>query len=190
MGKNKEKEMQAKKEEGKKEKKAVVKKPMLAKRKDIGADARYIVRIVNKDLDGTKTIKMALTDMKGIGIRTADMLAKVFEKETGIKKEEYLGKIPEDKDKVLEEIVLNPAKYGLPEWTLNRRNDVETGESKHLVMGDLDFTKRNDYQRLSEVKSYRGIRLSLGLTVRGQRTKSTHRGKGGTVGVLKKDAKK
>jgi len=28
-----------------------------------------------------------------------------------------------------------------------------------------------------------------GLPVRGQRTKSTHRGKGGTVGVSKKDTK-
>ena len=41
---------------------------------------------------------------------------------------------------------------------------------------------------MSETKSYKGLRHTWGLTVRGQRTKSTHRGKGGVVGVLKKDA--
>ena len=56
-------------------------------------------------------------------------------------------------------------------------------------MADLDFTIRKDVQRMNETKSYKGLRLSWGLTVRGQRTKSTHRGKGPVVGVQKKDAK-
>jgi len=55
-------------------------------------------------------------------------------------------------------------------------------------MNDLDFSVRTDIQRLADIKSYRGLRLSWGLTVRGQRTKSTHRGKGTVVGVMKKDA--
>jgi small subunit ribosomal protein S13 len=194
--KNKKEKKKAKKQEKKegkkelKEKKPIQKKPVTIKRKDIGTDARYIVRIANKDLDGTKSIQMALIELKGIGIRLGEMMAKTFEKKTGIKKEEFIGKIPEEKDKILEEIVLNPKKYGIPEWALNRKKDWETGENKHLIMGELEFSKRNDLQRLSETKSYRGLRLTWGLTVRGQKTKSTHRGKGGTIGVMKKDAKK
>ena len=57
-------------------------------------------------------------------------------------------------------------------------------------MGDLEFTTRKDIQRLSEIKSYRGLRHGWGLTVRGQRTRSTHRGKGPVVGVMKKEVKK
>ncbi|MBI2597713.1 MAG: 30S ribosomal protein S13 [Candidatus Diapherotrites archaeon] len=53
----------------------------------------------------------------------------------------------------------------------------------------MEFSKRQDFQRLSEIKTYRGLRHGWGLPVRGQRTKSTHRGKGPVVGVLKKEAK-
>ncbi len=186
----KQQKKQSKEKKETKNKKTGSKKPVMVKKKNIGENARYIVRIANKDIDGTKKIKIALTELKGIGTRISEMMAKAFEKETGIKKEEYLGKIPEEKDKILEDIVLNPKKYGVPEWALNRKKDWETGETKHLVMGELQFTKRTDLQRLSETKSYRGLRLAWNLPVRGQRNKSTHRGKGGTIGVRKKDAKK
>ena len=83
-----------------------------------------------------------------------------------------------------------PKKSGLPTWTLNRQKDHETGVDKHLTMNDLAFSLRNDLTRMAEIKSYKGLRHMWGLTVRGQKTKSRHRGKGGSVGVSKKDAGK
>jgi len=152
-------------------------------------EIRYIVRIANKDLKGNLPISIALKGIKGISHRMAKNIAMAFERETKIPSESKLGMIPETEDKKLEQIVLNPIKFGIPAWTVNRQKDLETGENKHLVMSDLDFSLRNDLKRMNETKSYKGLRHSWGLTVRGQRTKSTHRGKGGTVGVLKKDAK-
>lgn len=151
---------------------------------------RHIVRIASKDLNGNVPIYRALAKVKGVGIRLAKIIALRFEKEENVKYDSKLGNLPEAMDSKLEDIVTNPKKHGIPIFFLNKRKDYETGEDKHLVMADLDFQKRNELQRLNEIKSYRGLRLSWGLTVRGQRTKSTHRGKGGAVGVKKKDAKK
>ncbi|MEM0359815.1 MAG: 30S ribosomal protein S13 [Candidatus Diapherotrites archaeon] len=153
-------------------------------------EMRYIVRIAGKDLDGTKPIFSALRGIKGISHRFARVAAIQFEKETGIKFDSRLGTIPENHDKTLEAIITEPEKHGFPEWMLNRRKDFYTGKSSHLIMGDLDFAKREDIKRLNIIKSYRGLRHSWGLPVRGQRTKSTHRGKGPVVGVMKKEAKK
>ena len=154
------------------------------------ASMKTIVRIAGKDLNGDLPIYGALHAIKGIGQRTARNMAIAFEKATGKSFDTKLGELPEDLNRKLEEVVLNPANYGLPLWSLNRRKDFETGLNSHLIMSDLDFAQRKDFQRLNDIKSYRGLRLSWGLTVRGQRTKSTHRGKGPVVGVLKKEARK
>lgn len=153
-------------------------------------ETRYIVRVVNKDLNGLYSVQRALRGIKGIGYRMAANIASAFEKQTGISAVTPLGEIPEEKDRILEEIILHPEKFGIPVWSLNRRNDFETGSNQHLTMSELDFSLRKDLQRLNEIKSYRGLRHSWGLTVRGQKTKSTHRGKGGVIGVMKKDAGK
>jgi len=154
------------------------------------AELRLIVRIANKDLNGKSRIPKALMEIKGISHRIAKIIAKMFERETGIKWDSKMGELPEDKDKKLEEIVLNPEKFKIPLWNLNRQKEYETGIDKHLIMADLDFNERNILQRMSKIKSYKGLRRNWGLTVRGQKTKSTHRGKGPAVGVQKKDAKK
>ncbi|MBI5553301.1 MAG: 30S ribosomal protein S13 [Candidatus Diapherotrites archaeon] len=158
------------------------------KRKDVPADVRLIVRVAGKDLDGSKTVPRALAQIKGVGLRMAQMMSQTFEKKTGQKPGILLGRIPETADSVLESIVINPVAHGIPVWTLNHQKEFFSGENRHLVMSDLEFGKRTDLQRLNEIKSYRGLRLQWGLPVRGQRTRSTHRGKGPVVGVIKKEA--
>ena len=147
---------------------------------------RYIVRILNKDLNGNHSISHALMAIKGISHRTGKIMAMAFEKQTGIKCTTKIGEMPEEFDKKLEEIVAHPDQHGVPNWMFNRQNDYETGNDWHATMSELDFALRKDLQRLNEIKSYRGLRLSWGLTVRGQKTKSTHRKKGGVVSVAKK----
>ncbi len=154
------------------------------------SEERLIVRIAGVDLDGKKSIQRALTKIKGIGIRMGKNIAIAFEEATGIRYDAKLGAIDEEKAKKLEEIVLEPQKFGIPEWNLNRRSDFYTGESTHKVMAELDLALREDLSRLKEIKSYRGLRHQWGLPVRGQRTKSTHRGKGTVVGVMKKEIAK
>lgn len=149
-----------------------------------------IVRIIGKDLDGTKTIGDSLRGIKGIGHRVGLIITNKFCSENNILSNTKLGDLNVEQVKKLEEVVQDPAKYGLPIWTLNRQKEYETGADKHLTMNDLDFELRNNFQRLAEIKSYRGLRHNWGLTVRGQKTRSTHRGKGGLVSVAKKDVKK
>ena len=149
-----------------------------------------IIRVIGKDLDGTKEIGEGLRGIKGIGHRIGEMITNKFCSENKISQETKLGELNPEQVKKLEAIIENLETLGVPTWALNRQKDYDTGENKHLTMNDLDFQTRNDLGRLAEIRSYRGLRNSWGLTVRGQRTRSTHRRKGGTVGVAKKDSKK
>lgn len=151
------------------------------------AEFNYIVRVIGKDLDGTKSIESGLQGIKGIGQRTGGIIAIEFRKENKIPREKRLGELTNEEVKKLEEIIIAPDKHKVPVWAMNRRKDVETGKDKHITMNDLMFSLRTDLTRMAEVKSYKGLRHMWGLTVRGQKTKSRHRGKGGTVGVIKKD---
>ena len=152
-------------------------------------EIRYIVRIAGKDLDGNLPIYKALSGIKGISHRMGTIIAVQFEKQSGVAFDSKLGLIEEDKDKELEKIVQKPEEFGVPNWALNKRKDFNSGRDWHATMAELDLELRKDLQRLKMIKSYRGLRHSWGLPVRGQRTKSTHRGKGPVVGVTKKEAR-
>jgi small subunit ribosomal protein S13 len=63
-------------------------------------------------------------------------------------------------------------------------------EKGYTVEGDLRRQVHDNIKRLIEIRSYRGIRHSKSLPVRGQRTRSnarTKRGKRVTIGAQKKD---
>jgi ribosomal protein S13 len=153
-------------------------------------NVELIIRVLGRDIDGTRTLENSLRKIKGIDHRFAEIVSAKFRKEANFSPTKKTGEMTKDEVLKLEDIITNPEKHGLPKWALNRRRDFETGEDTHKTMNDLDFALRNDNQRLAEIKSYKGIRKMWGLTVRGQKTRSTHRGKGGIVGVAKKDVKK
>lgn len=63
-------------------------------------------------------------------------------------------------------------------------------EKDYTVEGDLRRQVHDNIKRLIEIRSYRGIRHTKNLPVRGQRTRSnarTKRGKRVTIGAMKKD---
>ena len=55
----------------------------------------------------------------------------------------------------------------------------------HLIGPDLTLSIKGDIDFMTDIKTWKGIRHSLGLKVRGQRTRTTGR-KGRAVGVAKK----
>src|SRR3989344_2766250 len=141
---------------------------------------KYLVRIVNTDLDGNKPIHHALLKIKGVGAMFANMICALARVEK-LKKTGYLN---ETEIQRLDEVIRAPQKYGAPVWMLNRRKDYETGEDKHFLLGDIDFTKNNDIKRLQMIRSYRGARHASGQPSRGQKTKSHfRRNKGKVLGV-------
>ncbi len=143
---------------------------------------REIVRISGNDLPGGITIPRALQKIKGIGIRTSRVYTNIFEEKTKVSKGCLLGNIPPETDDVLANIITSAS---LPSWMVNRRKDIYSGEDAHTIGADLMFSVREDKQRLSRIKTRRGLRLLAGLPVRGQKTRSNFRRKQGAVGVVK-----
>jgi len=146
-------------------------------------DFKHIIRVVNTDLDGNKPIYSALRKIKGVSFMFANLACKLAK----VDKYKKSGYMSEKEASQLDDVIRNPLKYEAPLWMLNRRMDYETGEDKHILTGDLDFTKSNDVKRLRMIKSYRGLRHATGRPSRGQRTKSNfRRNKGKVTGVKRK----
>lgn len=144
---------------------------------------RHIVRVVNTDLDGNKTIIRALRKIKGINFMFANMVCNV----SGVEKNKKTGNLTEEEVKKIENIIINPLDSGAPVWIVNRKKDPEDGKNKHLTGTDLKLSIENDIKFMKKIKSYKGVRHSIGQPVRGQRTKSNFRkNKGKVMGVSKK----
>jgi len=142
---------------------------------------RHILRIIDKDLDGTLKAPYALKKIKGINLSLANAILKKAE----INPDTRAGFLTEaDVDKI-EEIIREPEKYGIPNWLLNRRKELETGKDRHLISADLVLRTKMDIDQMKGIKSWRGYRHAYGLKVRGQRTKTTGRS-GKALGVKKK----
>ena len=142
---------------------------------------RHIVRVTDTDIDGSLKVGYALTKIKGVNISLANAILK----KAGVNPEIRLGLLSEEQVKKIEDVLLNPAKYGIPSWLLNRRKDLETGKDLHLLSSDLVLRTKMGIDLMKKIKSWKGYRHAYGLKVRGQRTRTTGR-TGKTVGVSKK----
>ncbi|MEM2341482.1 MAG: 30S ribosomal protein S13 [Candidatus Bathyarchaeia archaeon] len=147
----------------------------------MSTEFKHIVRVIDRDLDGTKTVVDALSDIKGVGIRLATIVAR----KVGISPEMRIGYLSSEKIGEIEKIIKNLADYNVPFWLLNRRKDLESGKDRHLISSDIDLQVKADIEREKSIWSWRGYRHAYGLKVRGQRTRTTGR-TGKTVGVSKK----
>ena len=150
-------------------------------------ELKYFVRIANTDLDGNKPIQHALTKIKGISF----MFSNAIINTAMIEKTKKAGYLTLDETAKIDEIIKEPSKFKIPSWLFNRNRDPEDNMNKHLVGSTLSFTEDNDIKMMKKVRSYKGIRHSFGLPVRGQRTKSNFRkNKGKVMGVKKKEGAK
>ncbi|MBS7621805.1 30S ribosomal protein S13 [Candidatus Bathyarchaeota archaeon] len=145
---------------------------------------RHILRITDTDVDGSLKAPYALRKIKGISLNLANAILK----KAGIDPNMRAGFLTEAEVEKIEEIIKEPTKYGLPNWLLNRRKDLETGRDMHLISADLILRTKMDIEKMKELKSWRGYRHAYGLKVRGQRTRTTGR-TGKAVGVKKKAVK-
>jgi small subunit ribosomal protein S13 len=140
----------------------------------------YIVRLHGTNIDGTKMVPYALTEIKGVGIR----LARAIVKQLGLDATERLGSLGDADIRKLETAIDEPASIGLPSWMLNRQKDPMTGDDLHVLSSDLDLRNKDDIDLMRETRSWKGERHARGLKVRGQHTKTTGR-TGRSVGVSK-----
>lgn len=121
-------------------------------------------RIAGVDLQDNWKVDYALTKIKGLGWT----LSKKVMSDSGIDPKKRVSNLStEEVSKI--------------------SNELE----KYPIEGDLARTVRANIQRLQVIGSYRGVRHTRGLPVRGQRTRTnarTKRGKRKTVGAFKKEA--
>jgi len=139
-----------------------------------------MIRILSEDIEGGMTVYAGLTKIKGISWSLANAVCKVLK----IDKNRKVGSLTDAEVKKISDFIKYPQ---IPPFIFNRRFDFETGKDKHLTGTHLELQKEFDIKRLKKIKSYRGIRHSAGLPVRGQRTKSHFRkNKAKGAGIKKK----
>ncbi|MEI7792108.1 MAG: 30S ribosomal protein S13 [Candidatus Berkelbacteria bacterium] len=126
-----------------------------------------MARIAGINLPNEKRLEIALTYLYGIG--------------------------PSISKKMLSELKINPdtRMKDVPDEDLEKIRQLII--KKYKIEGDLRTEVSQNIKRLREINSYRGVRHTSGLPVRGQRTKTnarTKRGRKVTVGSGRKTADK
>jgi small subunit ribosomal protein S13 len=141
-----------------------------------------LIRIKGSDVDARKQVIVGLTKIKGISWSFANALCRIVK----VSPTKRISDLEKNEIIKIEEFIDNPK---LPSFLKNRQRDFDDGEDSHINGSDLKLKNEFDLKRLKKVKSYRGIRHSNNLPVRGQRTKSNfrrNRKKSGAVGVKSK----
>jgi len=141
-------------------------------------DAKEIIRILGSDIPGNKPIYYGLKKIRGISYSFSNAICNILD----LDKQRKIGTLDEQEVKKIEQLVKD--QKDIPVWLKNRRKDYETGRDDHLTGTNIRFVTDSDIKRMRKIKTYRGMRHSYGLPVRGQRTKGHFR-KGSAVGVKK-----
>ena len=142
---------------------------------------KVFFRQLRTQVDGNAKVEYGLTQVRGVGRRFAQAIVRVAKINPNLR----IGALPEKDLARIEEIILNPVKNGVPNWMVNRKKDLRTGDDLHIIGNRLDISLKRDIDRMKKIKSYKGVRHHLKLKVRGQRTRSTGR-HGLVVGVMRR----
>ena len=113
------------------------------------------VRIAGVTIPNEKRVEISLTYVFGIGFSASNKILKM----TGINPDKRVKDLTEEEINKLRTLI----------------------EKQHLVEGDLKREIAGNIKRLKEISSYRGIRHTKKLPVRGQRTKTNNRTVRGNV---------
>ncbi|CCA68524.1 probable RPS18A-ribosomal protein S18.e.c4 [Serendipita indica DSM 11827] len=139
------------------------------------------LRLLNTNVDGKRKVQYALTEIKGVGRRYANIVCK----KADIDLKKRAGELNSDELERIVNIMQNPTQFKIPLWFLNRQKDITDGKYGQLLSNAVDSKLRDDLERLKKIRAHRGLRHFWGTRVRGQHTKTTGR-RGKTVGVSKK----
>ena len=152
---------------------------MLMSKKETANEVNF-VRIVGTDINANSSLLYGLAKIKGVSVMFSNAMCNILKLDKNAK----ISSLSEKDIERLETFLNEPEKKGIPEWLFNQRKDVETGKNLHFNGKDIDFNLMQLKRRLSKIKTYRGLRLRFGLTVRGQRTKANFR-RNKTIAAMK-----
>ncbi|KIY48974.1 hypothetical protein FISHEDRAFT_42292 [Fistulina hepatica ATCC 64428] len=137
---------------------------------------QHILRLLNTNVDGKRKIMYALTEIKGVGRRYANIVCK----KADVDLNKRAGELNSDELERIVTIIQNPTQFKIPTWFLNRQRDIVDGKNYQILSNGVDSKLREDLERLKKIRAHRGLRHYWGLRVRGQHTKTTGR-RGKTV---------
>lgn len=132
---------------------------------------QHILRLLSTNVDGKIKIMYALTTIKGVGRRYANLICK----KADVDLSKRAGELTVEELERIVTIIQSPLQYKVPGWFLNRQRDVVDGKDSHLLVNQLDTKLRDDIERLKRMRAHRGLRHYWGFRVRGQHTKTTGR---------------
>ena len=139
-----------------------------------------LVRVLGKDIRGDKKLGAALTQINGISWTIGNAICKIL----NLDRSQRIQDVSKEEMAKIEAFIKDPQ---VPAFLKNRQNDLETGEDQHVSGADLKLRKEFDIKRMKKIRSYKGIRHTANLPVRGQRTKGNfRRNRGKSVAAAKK----
>merc|ERR1712167_337743 len=124
---------------------------------------REVLRLLGTTVYGKEKIMYALTKIRGIGRRFANLVCK--KGEMGMSKR--AGEFTVEHLEKLMEIVAHPQAYTIPRWFLNNQKEYKDGGFSQVAAAQVDGLLRDTLERLKRIRSHRGIRHYWGVRVRG-----------------------
>lgn len=162
---------------------------------DSNIEFKFILRILNTNIDGKRKIPYGIRMIKGVGRRFAVLICKIARINANKRFSlSNAGVVSWLRRK------LKPSKISSPtQWPITSQNgsstDRTTTETEHTAKSlpmcwkPSSETTSREWRRPGSIfldsRSHRGLRHYWGLKVRGQHTKSTGR-RGATLGVQRK----
>ncbi|GAA5981580.1 hypothetical protein JCM10908_004164, partial [Rhodotorula pacifica] len=104
---------------------------------------QHILRLLNTNVDGKRKIMYALTEIKGVGRRYANLVCKKADVDLA----KRAGELNPDELERIVTIMQNPGQFKIPQWFVNRQRDIVDGKSGHLLSNQLDSKMREDLER-------------------------------------------
>ena len=124
---------------------------------------------MGRDLNGSLKLVQGISKIRGIGPNLAQYILNSLNIDGNMR----IGVISNAQIEQIEAVLKSPNSLQLPSFLRNRQKDMDSGKDIHLTGADLEFSLKNDLDRERALQSWRGVRHSLGLKVRGQRTRCT-----------------
>ncbi|KAF9137893.1 ribosomal 40S subunit protein S18B, partial [Linnemannia schmuckeri] len=113
---------------------------------------QHILRVLNTNVEGKTKIMFAMTNIKGVGRRYANLVCK----KADIDLKKRAGELTNEELERLVTIMQNPTQYKVPQWFLNRQKNFVDGKYTQLLANGLDNQMREDLERLKKIRAHRG----------------------------------
>lgn len=129
----------------------------LLEQPDVSQNFTHILRLLNTNIAGRDNIVTALTQVKGVGRRYANVVCK----KADVDLHKRAGQLNSDELERIVNILQNPMQFKIPVWFLNRQKDITTGKHGHLLANQIDSVLRDDLERLKKIVRF----FSFGLFI-------------------------